>query len=72
MTGKNFDTLNDAYEPGRKLDKILLHVGYDDAEEWKGIVSSDEDDTQLIIPFAVSYLRLDAKGENCRSGLIGV
>jgi hypothetical protein len=55
--GKNFDTLNDAHEHGRKLiDKILLHVGYDDAEEWKVIVSSDEDDTQLIIPFAVSYL----------------
>jgi hypothetical protein len=34
----------------------LLHVGYDDAEEWKVIVSSDEDDTQLVIPFAVSYL----------------
>ena len=55
--GKNFETLNDAHEHGRKLiDKILLHVGYDDADEWKVIVSSDEDDTQLIIPFAVSYL----------------
>ncbi len=55
--GKNFATLNDAHEHGRKLiDKILPHVGYDDAAEWKVIVSSDEDDTQLIIPFAVSYL----------------
>ena len=44
--GKNFETLNDAHEHGRKLiDKILLHVGYDDADEWKVIVSSDEDAT---------------------------
>jgi hypothetical protein len=55
--GKAFDTLNDAHEHGRKLiDKILLHVGYDDADQWKVIVSNDEDDTQLIIPFTVSYL----------------
>ena len=55
--GKAFDTLNDAHEHGRKLiDKILLHVGYDDADEWKVIVSNDEDDAQLIIPFTVSYL----------------
>jgi len=55
--GKNFNNLNDAHEHGRKLiDKILLHVGYDDADEWKVIVSNDDDDTQLIIPFTVSYL----------------
>ena len=55
--GKNFNNLNDAHEHGRKLiDKILLHVGYDDADEWKVIVSNDEDDAQLIIPFAVSSL----------------
>ena len=42
--GKNLDTLNEAYEHGRKLvDKILQHVGYDDANEWKVIVSNDED-----------------------------
>jgi hypothetical protein len=35
---------------------ILLHVGYDDADEWKVIVSNDDDDTQLTIPFTVSYL----------------
>jgi hypothetical protein len=41
--GKDLDTSNDAHEHGRKLiDKILLHVGYDDAEEWKVIVSNDE------------------------------
>ena len=55
--GKNFNNLNDAHEHGRKLiDKILLHVGYDDADEWKVIVSNDEDNVQLIIPFTVSYL----------------
>ena len=60
-TGKNFDTLNDAHEHGRKLiDKILL-------QEWKVIVSNDKDDAQLIIPFAVSF-KLDAKGEGCRLG----
>ena len=55
--GKNFDTLNDAYEHGRKLiDKILFHVGHDDALEWKVIVSNDEDDAQLIIPFTCHLL----------------
>jgi hypothetical protein len=49
--------LDDAYEHGRNLiDKILLHVGYEDANEWEVIVLNDEDDAQLIIPFAVSYL----------------
>ena len=34
------DTLNYAYEDGRKLvNKLLQHVGYDDASEWKVIVS---------------------------------
>jgi hypothetical protein len=28
----------------------------DDADEWKVIVSNDEDDAQLTIPFTVSYL----------------
>ena len=62
--GKAFDTLNEAHEHGRKLfDKILLHVGYDAADEWKVIGSNDEDDARLIIPFTVSYrFKLDAKG----------
>jgi hypothetical protein len=60
--GKAFDTLNDAHEHGRKLiDKILMHVGYDDADEWKVIVSNDEDDAQLIIPFTVSSLLSSAR-----------
>jgi hypothetical protein len=54
--GKSLDTLNEAYEHGRKLvDKILQHVGYDDANEWKVIVSNNEDGVQLVIPFSVSY-----------------
>jgi hypothetical protein len=54
--GKNLETLNEAYEHGRKLvDKILQHVGYDDANEWKVIVSNDEDDAQLVLPFSVCY-----------------
>jgi hypothetical protein len=32
--GKECDSLNDAHEHGRKLiDKILLHVGYDGADD---------------------------------------
>jgi hypothetical protein len=55
--GKEFGALNDAHEHGRKLiEKILLHVGYDGADEWKVIVSNDEDNAQLVIPFTVSYL----------------
>jgi hypothetical protein len=31
--GKDLDTLNDAFDYAQKLiDKILFHVGYDDAE----------------------------------------
>jgi hypothetical protein len=35
--------------------KILLHVGYDDANEWKVIVLNDQDDVELVIPFTASY-----------------
>ena len=66
--GKKFDSLNDAHEHGRKLiGKILFHVGDDDTLEWKVIVSNDEDDAQLITPFAVSF-KPDAKGEGSRPG----
>jgi hypothetical protein len=52
--GKCLDNLNDAYNHARKLiDKILLHVGYDDADTWKVIISNDEHDAQMIVPFAV-------------------
>ena len=52
--GKDLDTLNDAYDYARKLiDKILFHVGDSDADTWKVIISNDEHDAQMIIPFAV-------------------
>ena len=64
--GKNLEFLNEAYEHGRKLvDKILQHVGYDDANEWKVIVSNDEDDAQLVIPFSVSYQFRMMKAKDC-------
>jgi hypothetical protein len=54
--GKEFGTLNEAYEHGRNLvDKILQHVGYDDAHEWKVVVSNNEDEAKLVIPFSASY-----------------
>ncbi len=55
-SGKGLATLNDAYEHRRKLiDKILSHVGREDAEAWKVIVLNDEHDAQMIIPFSVSH-----------------
>ena len=54
--GKEFGTLNEAHVHGRNLvDKILQHVGYDDAHEWKVVVSNNEDASQLVIPFSASY-----------------
>jgi hypothetical protein len=56
-SGKELNTLNDAYEHARKLiDKILFHVGHDDAEAWKVIVLNDDHDALMIIPFSVSYV----------------
>jgi hypothetical protein len=53
--GKELATLNDAYEYARKLiDKILFHVGYDDADTWKVVISNDEHNAQMIVPFAVA------------------
>jgi hypothetical protein len=55
--GKQLDALSDAYEYARKLiDKILFHVGYDDADTWKVVISNDEHDAQMVVPFAVSDL----------------
>jgi hypothetical protein len=54
-SGKELDTLNDAYDHARKLvHKILFHVGHEDAKAWKVIVLNDADDTQVILPFVVS------------------
>ena len=55
-SGKDLATLNDAYEHARKLiHKILFHVGHDDAEAWKVVISNDDHDAQMIVPFSVSY-----------------
>ena len=55
-SGKELDTLNDAYEHARKLiHKILFHVGHEDAEAWKVIVLNDDHDAQMIVPFSVSH-----------------
>ncbi len=55
-SGKELDTLIDAYLHARKLiDKILFRVGHDDAETWKVVVLNDEHDAQMIIPFSVSH-----------------
>jgi hypothetical protein len=55
-SGKELATLNDAYEHARKLiQKILFHVGHEDAEAWKVIVLNDDHDAKMIIPFSVSH-----------------
>jgi hypothetical protein len=54
--GKELDTLHDAYEHARKLiHKIVVHVGYDDAEAWTVVILNDEHDAQMIVPFSVSH-----------------
>ena len=64
--GKELDTLTHAYEYARVLiDKIVSHVGHDDADVWKVVISNDEDDPQVIVPFAVSYIvRGQRRGTN--------
>jgi hypothetical protein len=53
--GKELYTLQDAYLHARKLiDKILFRFGHDDAEAWKVIISNDEHDAQMVVPFSVS------------------
>lgn len=55
-SGKELDSLNDAFEYARKLiDKILVHVGHDDAEAWKVVILNDDHDGQMIVPFGVSH-----------------
>jgi hypothetical protein len=55
-SGKELDTLHDAYMHARKLiDKILFRVSHDDAEAWKVVISNNERDAQMIIPFSVSH-----------------
>ena len=53
--GKELATLNDAYEHARNLiDKILFHVGSDDAKAWKVVISNDQNDARIIVPFPIS------------------
>jgi hypothetical protein len=53
--GKELDCLNDAYEHAWTLiDKILFHVGDDDAKAWKVVISNEEHDAQIIVPFPAS------------------
>jgi hypothetical protein len=53
--GKELDSLNDAYEHAWSLIyKILFHIGDDDAKRWKVVISNEEHDAQIIVPFPVS------------------
>jgi hypothetical protein len=55
-SGKELDTLHEAYMHARKLiDKILFRVGNDDAEAWKVVILNDAHDAQMIVPFSVSH-----------------
>jgi hypothetical protein len=55
--GKELASLNDAYAHARSLiDKILFHVGHDEAAAWKVVISNDEHDAQMIVPFPVSAM----------------
>jgi hypothetical protein len=63
-SGKELDTLNDAYKHALKLiHKILFHVGHDDAEAWKVIVLNDAHDAQMIVPFTVSHAFRTPRGK---------
>ncbi len=51
-TGKELDDLHAAYEHGRKLiGQILYHVGSDDSDDWKLVISNENRHALLIIPF---------------------
>jgi hypothetical protein len=63
--GKELASLNDAYAHARRLiDKILFHVGGDDVAVWKVVISNDEHDAQMIVPFPVTAMsRNQRRGE---------
>jgi hypothetical protein len=55
-SGKEHDTLHDAYVHARELiDKILFHAGHEDAAAWTVVILNDHHDAQMIIPFFVSH-----------------
>jgi hypothetical protein len=54
--GKELASLNDAYDHARKLiEKIWLHTGHEDLEEWSIIISNEELNVALIVPCSFSY-----------------
>ena len=56
-SGRELASLNDAYDHARKLiEKIWLYTGHEDSEEWNVIISNDEFNAALIVPFSFSYL----------------
>jgi hypothetical protein len=65
-SGKELDTLNDAYEHARKLIcKILFYVGHDDAEAWKVVILNNHHGTQMIIDSLFPMrLALNAEGKS--------
>ena len=75
-SGKELNTLNNAYVYARNLiDKILFHVGYDDAEAWKVIISNNSYEAQMIVPFPMSYshrahLQSESNNEIVSSGTV--
>ncbi len=51
-SGKELGDLHAAYEYGRKLiGQILYHVGSDDSGDWKVVISNENRNALLIIPF---------------------
>ena len=55
-SGRELDTLNHAYvHAGKLIDNILFRVGHAGAEAWTVVISNDQDDAQMIIPFSVSH-----------------
>jgi hypothetical protein len=61
--GKELDTLHGAYVHARKLiDKILFHVGHNDAEPWTVVILNDQHDAEMIIPISVSQAKRQKAG----------
>jgi Domain of unknown function (DUF6894) len=62
-SGKELDSLHDAYiHAGKLIDKILFHVGHDDAQAWKVVVLNDDHDAEMIIPISVSQAKRQKAG----------
>ncbi len=67
-TGKELRDLHAANEHGRKLiAQILYHVGTDDSEDWKVVISNENRDALLIIPFPTGADTDEAASHRFRS-----